>query len=349
MRPPHAALLAAPLLACFADNGGPATATVSVEPSTGATEPGTTALPTADTTAVDTTAAIDGPTTATTELATTTAAADCPLARECEPGEVEDGPQCDSCGVTRRTCQTDCTWSPMTCQQDLDTCAYWTLSPEAKSWRRVAVDPDAAFAPKGAVLAAVGLAPLQQIYVLTADSYHVLSTVSETWIAAGERDALFPQLAGLPLHHATGFTSQPPDTIVSIVAGTQVFSYMHLGGPKSFVYDSAVPCCGINWLGPNAPDPYAVRDGWARLGDTEGWIPANPQLLCGLDEPAPAFGYQLSIGDGFVYPQDIGYCFDFYPPIPYDQFPPFTMQGAPANDLVGGAAYVDGLWIFRGE
>ena len=59
------------------------------------------------------------------------------------------------------------------------------------------------------------------------------------------------------------------------------------------------------------------------------------------------FGYGLAIGDGFVYPYDVGYCADFYSPIPYDEFPPFTYPGRPANDLVAGAAWLDGLWIFR--
>jgi hypothetical protein len=349
MRSSLVLLLAAPLLACFADNGGRATATIAIDPST-SSGTGTTEIAGTDTTVADTTADIDEPTTTTTDIDGTTAPTDnCQLAPECQVGAVEDGPQCDSCGVMRRTCQTDCTWTPMTCQQDLDTCAYWMLPPDASAWKRVPVDPDAAFAPKDPVLAAIGLVPQKQIYALTATSYHVLSTATETWTAAGDRDALFPQLAGLPLYHATGLTTEPPDTIVTLVAGTQAFSYTYVGAQNTLEYVSVLPCCGDDWKGPNAPDPFAVRDSWTRLGDPDAWLPGDPQTLCDLPEPKPIYAYQLSIGDGFVYPQDIGYCFDFYPPIPYEQFPPFTLTGAPANDLVGGAVHVDALWVFRGE
>jgi len=358
--PAPLALLLAPLLACFTDGG---TATVASspggptsEPATQTTEadPGTEGDPA--TTGTATTATTDAPTTdvSTTDVPTTAAPTtdplgNCAIAPECEAGAVEDGELCGACGVMRRSCQGDCTWTPQSCEQDLSTCSHWYLPPGETTWKRLPVDPQAALAPSDTVLAAVGLEPVSKIYVLTASTYHVLSTANNSWIAAGPRDALFPEFAGQPLYHAAGLANDPPDVIVHHVAGTRAYNYTYKATQDFFAYEGQVDCCGANWTGINAPDPYAVRDGWGRIGDPQGWIPGDVQTLCGLDEPVPLYGYQLSIGDGFVYPQDIGYCFDFYPPIPFAQFTPFSYPGAPANELIGGAAYVDGLWIFRGQ
>ena len=350
MRPPAPSVLVlvAPLLACFADAGGRSsvgsvTASESSSGEASTTGSATTGAPTSDATTGDATTG-DATTTATP---TTGALDSCEGAPECEAGTVEDGPLCEPCGVQRRTCQADCTWSPMTCVQAPDTCEYWVLESDKKQWQRVARDPAAAFAPDTTVLAAVALPPQQQIYVLTEGTYHVFSTDKRAWTAAGERKAVFPQLDGLPVFHATGLTTMAPDTIVTIVAGKDAYSYTFT--KNSFEFGGQQPCCGENWSGPNAPDPFSVRDGWSRLDDPEGWIVGDVQELCGLMEPTPVYGYHVSIGDGAVYPQDIGHCFDFFPPVTYPRFTPFGYPGAPPSDLVGGAEWLDGLWIFRGE
>lgn len=367
MRPhaPLALLLAAPLLACFADAGtstatNPGTFTsASGSSSSGSgdeTTPttGTPGETTTTPTVVTDTGNTDEPGTTTpdpTLVTTTGTAGNCEVAPQCQPGDIQDGGQCDSCGVLRSTCQADCVFSPPTCEAAPETCEYWLLPPAAKQWQRVAVDPNAAFAPKQTVLAAVGLEPQHQIYVLTDSTYHVFSTETNTWTAAGQRDAIFPQAAGQPLFHAAGLADKPPDVIVTMVAGTQAFSYTFLADKNIFDFVATTACCGEDWMGPNAPaSPYAdVRDGWSRKGNADGWITGDPQTLCKLDDPSPVYAYNVSIGNGVVYPQDIGYCFDFYPPVAYEQFAPFSFPGTPANNLIGGAAYVDGLYIFRGE
>jgi len=237
----------------------------------------------------------------------------------------------------------------MACEEDLSTCAYWFLPEDEAAWQRFPVDPQATFAPKDTVLAAIALAPQKQIYVLTATNYHVFSTTQKAWIEAGARDTIFPELEGLQLFHASGLTIDPPDTIVTQVAGTEAFSYTFVATQNAFGYVGQVPCCGDDWMGPNAPNPYAIRDGWGRLGDPEGWITGDRQALCQQDPPPVFYAYNVSIGDGTVYPQDIGNCFDFYAPVPYAQFLPFTYPGTPANNLIGGVEWLDGLWIFRGE
>jgi hypothetical protein len=93
------------------------------------------------------------------ETAETADAVDnCELAPECQAGAVEDGEQCDGCGVLRRSCQADCTWAPITCQEDLDTCAYWRLPARPGATTRLHAAGSPMFcmrmrAPLGALLA----------------------------------------------------------------------------------------------------------------------------------------------------------------------------------------------------
>jgi hypothetical protein len=288
------------------------------------------------------------------ETAETADAVDnCELAPECQAGAVEDGEQCDGCGVLRRSCQADCTWTPITCQEDLDTCAYWRLPAGELAWERVPVDPNAQFAPKSPVLAAFDLEPQQQIYVFTAEAYHVLSTSTLTWDEAGTLDTLFPALPK-PIVWAASLNVAPPKTLVTIHAGTAFFQYTFVA--ETFVMSPPTTCCGEEWTGPNAPaSPNDLRDGWG-LDAPDGWFSGDPQEVCGLGALGRQFGYHIYIGDGFVHPENVGFyanneepCFAFYPKIPYTEFTPFTYPGAPPNDLVGGAASLDGLWIFRGE
>ena len=350
-------LLVAPLLACFAD-GGSTTVATSAGLTTGSGEPGTTGAAgtsgaastgEASTTQAGTEGSTGASSTAPTTGTPSTGAADnCELAPECAAGVVEDGEQCDSCGVQRRTCQADCSWGPMACEEDLETCAYWRLPAGQGVWQRVAVEPGAAFAPKEAVVTAIALAPQQQIFVLTASSYHVLDAGTQQWVAAGNRDEVFPALAGRTLRHGSSLTAYAPDTIVHLVADADVLAFTFVADDNDFRLDLEVPCCGPHWVGVNTPpDPLLVRAGYGKLGNDEGWIPGDVQALCPDQMPPELFGYGLAIGDGFVYPYDVGYCADFYSPIPYDEFPPFTYPGRPANDLVAGAAWLDGLWIFR--
>lgn len=316
----------------------------------------TTTIASADTSTTTTSAtATDDITTddITTDGITSTGAAPvCQDPPECQIGEVEDGMQCGACGVLRRVCQPDCTWSALTCTEDLDTCAYWRLPTNARQWTRVPVDPQAPFAPKSTVLAAIDLGPQHRIYALTATTYHVLTTTTQTWTGAGDRDAIFPQIAGKPLYWADSLTNTPPDTSVTLMAGAEAFSYTFKGATTTFEHTATVPCCGNDWMAPNAPPtPYDVRDIWSRLDDPDGWLAGDPTTLCALDPPMPLYGYSVAVGDadGVIYLADLGYCFDFYPPVPYAQFTPFTYPGAPDNNQIGGAASLDGLWIFRGE
>ena len=158
-------------------------------------------------------------------------------------------------------------------------------------------------------------------------------------------------MAGEIIHHGEGLPASPPDVVINLVAGDSAYAYTYSDASEAFIVDVVVPCCGEGWEVPDAPPnpTTAVRDFFGRIGDPEGWLPYTPTELCELEEETSVYGFTAGIGDGYVYLQDVGYCFAFYPPIPYDMFAPFTRPGAPPNHLVSGAAFVDddGLFVFR--
>lgn len=183
---PFIVLLFSPVLACFADGGRTSVASTAGSTTTGNEAGATTEPTTHGTVSGPDTSSSDVTTQAPTTAPTTGAAGNCEVPPECQVGAVETGAQCEGCGVLRRTCQADCTWTPMACEEELSTCAYWFLPENEVAWQRFPVDPQATFAPKDTVLAAVALAPQQQIYVLTATNYHVFSTTQK----AGSRRVL---------------------------------------------------------------------------------------------------------------------------------------------------------------
>lgn len=345
MPAPRPALLPSLLLAaCFADGGNGSSPTSDHASSTG---PGG-STDDAAATGAPTTTQDPGTSGEPTTTGSTGPAASCDGASQCQVGAVELGEPCDSCGQLTRTCQPDCTWGPAVCEEQPATCAYWVLPQGATTWTRVAVDPDAEFAPSAAVRAAFPLAPDGRIYVLTDDSYHVLSTPDRAWIASGTRTSLFPELAALPLHHGDAFTQiGATDSGVTLVAGEQFFAYSHVLGTSDFDLVKQDVCCGDDWSKPDSPDFHLVRDSWGELENLEGWAVGDVQALCGLDTPTPYEGYSVSITDDQVHLQEVGHCFDFFPASPYVDFTPFTYPGAPRSQQVGGAAWLGGLWIFR--
>lgn len=350
----RAPLLLCLLPACFTDTGrnpgntppqGADTTTAETDETT-PLEPTSTSTGTTGTT--DTTSAQ----TDTTSLDDTAMSSTGPACASdtCEPGEVVRGEACGACGVEVRTCADDCTLGPAVCDDPPDACAYWVLPGAAETWERIPrPERPAQFAPTGPVLGAFPLASTQQIVVLTASTVHVLNTIDRTWVATSPRDEWFPDISGLPLHMANAVT-QPDqtDATITLVAGEDRFVYPHAPGDGVGPLSVQQPCCGPTWSTPDAPDFHAVRDLWSDLDDTRGWAVGDVAALCDLDEPTDVVGYAAVIADEDVHMQEIGHCFEFFPAQPYASFPPFTYPGAPPAANVGGAAWLDGLWIFPG-
>lgn len=340
-------LLLLPLAACFTDGGQSSSPTTADAPTS--TDPASTADATssgatdAPTSAPTTGSSGDAPTTGTTGPATS-----CELAAECEAGTVELGAQCDSCGLLTRKCQSDCTWSPQICDEHLETCAYWVLPQGAKEWQRHPVDPDTKHGPTAPIRTAFPLNSEGLLYALTDATFHVLDTVTHTWVASGDRAARFPDLGVLPIYHGDGFTADGEvDSNVTLVAGEQFFAYQQKQGTGEFALVKQGPCCGDDWSKPDSPDFHQIRDSFGELQNLEGWAMGDVQALCMLDAPTPFLGYSISITDDLVHQQEVGHCFDFFPAVPYATFVPFSYPGAPRSQQIGGAAWLKGLWVLR--
>lgn len=330
----RAPILLCLLTACFTDDEG---------------RPGVTAVPPESSSSSDETAAGES-TTGPPDTGDTTAPTSTGPACACEPGEVLRGDPCGACGVTLQTCGEDCTYGPAMCDDPPDACAYWVLPGDATAWERVPrADRPAPFAPSAPALGAFPIAATRQIMVLTDTKIHVLDAVARTWIAEHPRDAWFPEIAGLPLHLAHAVT-QPDelDATVTLVAGEDrfVYPYAHDAGVAALAKQE--PCCGQDWSTADAPDFHAVRDVWGDLDDARDWATGDVAALCGLDEPTDFVAYTAVVTDDAVHMQELGHCYDFFPATPYADFPPFTYPGTPPSQRIGGAAWLDGLWIFPG-
>lgn len=343
-------LLLLPLAACFTDSGQ--TSSPTSAGTTTSTAPASTAdASSSDTTAAPTTtadASSSGDPTTTTSATTGGPATNCELAPTCEAGTVELGAECDSCGLLTRTCQPDCTWGPQTCEEHLETCAYWVLPQGAKEWQRHPVARDTKHAPTTPIRTAFPLGPEGVIYALTDTTVHVLDTLSHTWISSGDRTAQFPELGTLPIYHGDAFTQVGEvDSNITIVAGEQFFAYLQKQGTGQFSLVKQGVCCGDDWSMPDSPDFHKIRDTFGELQNLEGWAMGDVQTLCMLNMPTPFVGYSISITDDFVHQQEIGHCYDFFPAVPYATFVPFNYPGAPRSQQMGGAAWLKGLWILR--
>ena len=101
------------------------------------------------------------------------------------------------------------------------------------------------------------------------------------------------------------------------------------------------------WEGPDSPLFGDMKDGYLDLDNAEGWYTGDVVALCGFGMP---LGYAVMVTTSGVSVQDIGNCFDYYPPQPYASFPPFGYMMAPPHEAIGAVLYnnVGGLWVFRG-
>ena len=75
-------------------------------------------------------------------------------------------------------------------------CNFWTLDAATSTWAAYPMEPVASVhAPTGAIEVAFSVGR-DRAWVLTANTFHVLSLDSMEWIDSGDRDRLFPEASG---------------------------------------------------------------------------------------------------------------------------------------------------------
>ncbi|MEZ4384360.1 MAG: hypothetical protein R3A79_23720 [Nannocystaceae bacterium] len=355
-----AAACSAALSGCFADSGTQPTSAQASDASSS-----TTATSTSD--ASTGTSTGEGPTTGasestgdeTTGTATTEPTTTGECSGECTPGDAEEGAAC-GCGVERRTCQLDCTWSEWACE-GADACGLWTLPAGKDTWDAIPWaslgNPD--HAPTAAIEASFGVDAVRQGVVFTHETFHVLDLDTLAWIKSGSRGSIFPELNGVTLvaaYSVNGGLSQglPPTATegLTFLSADHVWIYEDFApATLTATYSSDKPCCDDNedWQTADAPDPALVRGFWLDLVGDELWIDPDISGCDGLPEGTKMVAYAAGISTangGTAHVDDIGLCFDFIYSAPLASYPPMTLPSAPTSAaLVGGAFFVDGIYV----
>lgn len=297
--------------------------------------------------------------------------APCPEGSVCSPGAKQGAKLCEPCGVLTQTCTESCEWSAPVCEEDLATCAYWSLPRGGVGWQRhpVSVDPQA---PIGDILAGFGVPTRNEAYVLTANSYSVLDVSNPDdpqWTRSGDSGDLHSALIGFTpqfayytpaaFYAALMMEPFPPEEgriTVSDQDGDYFdFRYIEVDGlikpgaqgigDQGNFYDLQA------WKEPAAPAVWQVRDAWQDFDDASGFLGLTIADVC--PEPMPEYEANPVTYLSYVTDDEIRLAENYRCPRFFDQnlpqeAPPFSLPGAPPLALVGGIAHVDALYVFRG-
>lgn len=237
----------------------------------------------------------------------------------------------------------------LSCADDESACNAWFLSPGAMQWEALTIGGPAALAPAGPVRAAFDIEASMIGFLVTDDELVRVDLSTRAWLSKTAIDDQFSEVNvqvesaySIPAHWAN--MPGAPESIA--LAGTDVaFLYEYDEAADSFAFDQAVPL-GDSWNGPAAPQAGTVREMWLDVTNADGWLDANASRVCpGADGP---IGPYMAVLTDRVFVLDAGYCFEFFPPIDFDMFPPLARPGVPAVDRIGGIVYNEtrGLVVF---
>jgi hypothetical protein len=240
------------------------------------------------------------------------------------------------------------------CENNVDFCDTWFLRPGTNVWEARRLDPDSPHAPRATVVAAFDIEQTGVGYVLTADTYHELDLGNEQWMAAGPLVDIMQEAQQYGSLRSA--FSQPGDSIYDqamvLVAADghwESYGYTILGNSFTHLMEGFIDDPpGTGWSGPNAPPVNEVTALWLDMENSQGWVMGNVLALCGAGDLLSSHMMVLSANEAHTV--EVGWCFDFFPPTPIDQYPPFTYPLAPPPADIGAGLYneAEGLWIFRG-
>ena len=230
-------------------------------------------------------------------------------------------------------------------------CGVWVLEGLGTEWTSRALDPDASpQAPAAPLEAAFTIADLGKIWVLTADSWHVMSVGSLSWLTSGARDDLFPELTGQTLQAAVGVPASYGGTVeatLMLATATEIHTYTYditsdaVVWLASTAYDEA-------WDVPTAPDPAAINAAWIDMDNAAGWITeGDPLASCGEgSHDIEAYAAFLDPNGLFLF--DAGTCMEFFELVPSATWNIFTFPGAPAPYIASAATWTGSSLVFFG-
>ncbi len=371
------------LLGCFSDGEGMSsgnastaeseatgeTSNASATSTSGATNTGTTtdtggdetsssSPSTTDPTTDPTTGPTTDPTTGPTTDPTTDTTDPTGCRGPCQPGEVDVGDECGSCGLSERTCDDQCEWGPTTCVEHLETCGFWRLPEGASAWERHPLyeGEEPAHAPGAPILAAFDISARDEGFVLTTQGYHVIDTKTLTWIRSGSLAEDFPSVVGKNILAAYATPDGEAGNMptgrdgIAIFTPSNVYLYELTLASGAIKETDTVACCDDQWKSPQAPETAEIRAFWIALDDADPWGDYSLAECEGAPPGSTLDWYGAAITDNRVHLQNIGTCFDFVVEMPFSSWHPFDQAGGPADANEVGAGFLNGgdVWIFRG-
>lgn len=239
-----------------------------------------------------------------------------------------------------------------TCAEDPSACDAWFLPRNADAWEAVDIGGPAALAPSSPVLAAFDIEASRIGFVITATEVIRVDLERRTWFMKTEIGDTFPEI-DVPVLGAwsiPAYWDQVLDAESIAITGADVaFIYAYDAASMTFDFDQAT-AFGAEWGSANAPDPSTIRDLWIDVTNDDGWVTNALNEACdGADGPVGP--HVAVVTNTSVHIEDAGYCFEFFDPVPYAQFTPFGLSGAPVADKIGGALYSEslGLVVFAGD
>jgi hypothetical protein len=238
----------------------------------------------------------------------------------------------------------------MSCADDPAACDAWVLPPGAAAWEPITIGGPTALAPEGDVLAAFDIEAPEIAFVVTGSDVSILDLATRSWTSKRDFAATFPDVGGDPLRSAFSVPASMTDVdteSVTLGSSDTAYIYEYDIPSEAFTFVEAT-VFGAGWALPEAPMGADVRAMWVDIANAHAWIDPTTPTPCGVDIP---IGPTLPVVAGAnVHVMEAGACFEFFTPVSYTEFEPFSLPGAPDVELVGGALYSEsrGLWIFRG-
>jgi len=222
-------------------------------------------------------------------------------------------------------------------------CGFWLLDAATEAWTAHPMEAaGGAHAPTGPVQVAFSVGR-QRVWALTADTFHVLSLESMTWVTSGDRDTHFPEASGRELTLAVkapdDWEDQAGSATVNLQWGSSALVYTWDPGTSAFTLLLSTPL-GADWQTELAPASGSVRGAWLANDRELRWTgAASPRDGCGAssDTLGPYFGVMGS--DARLHLYDAGYCFGFVSEMPAATFSIFNFTGAPTATAIGAFAW----------
>jgi hypothetical protein len=245
----------------------------------------------------------------------------------------------------------DCSGAP---EVDGDgACQIWTFTLGDSAWEAHALNPsDTVHAPSAPIEVAFSVGS-NRAWALTHNSYHVVLVDTLEWIASGDRDTLFPEVAGRRLR--TAFKSphrwNEEDGLADVYLTREDRAFVYTWDPSTGGFEHALTTdFGRDWQGNRAPEIDTLKGAWYANDTGVGWTsPSSPRDTCGANADSLGPYLALLTTESTIYLWDGGYCEDFVSHMAIEQFSVFALPGAPDGGVLDAVEWTGAGLIAFGD